>query len=263
MLKILSVTLLPFYMKYFLLIPFTVLLFSCEKDKAPEPVSKSIPAEKPKVEMVEETVDNQEEIGKLSFLALGDSYTIGEGVSPKNRWPDLLVEQLKASGTEIEKFETVARSGWTTADLKLAIGTRTFDTKYDLVSLLIGVNNQYQGKSIELYQVEFKELLNIAIKLAGGAKENVFVLSIPDYSVTPFADGRNKSKIAEEIRMFNAANKEICDQLEVCYFDITPISQQANNNPDLLTGDNLHPSGKMYAQWVELILPKVLLMVKE
>lgn len=250
-------------MKYFLLIPFTVLLFNCEKDQTPEPISKTLPVEKTKVEKVEEIAENQEEDGRLSFLALGDSYTIGEGVSQKNRWPDLLVEQLKTSGTEIEKFEIVARSGWTTADLKLAIETRTFDRKYDLVSLLIGVNNQYQGKSLALYQAEFKELLKTAIKLAGGAKENVFVLSIPDYSVTPFADGSNKSKIAEEIRMFNAANKGICDQLEVQYFNITPISQKANNNPDLLTGDNLHPSGKMYAQWVELILPKVILIVKK
>ena len=235
-------------MRFILLFTFSFLFANCEKETINENNSPPIP---------------QEELMEIRYLALGDSYTIGEGVPENQRWPVLLSQQLLDSGIQVEKVEIVAATGWTTRNLINAIEGKNLDKSYDLVSLLIGVNNQYQGKSIEEYRKEFAELLNTAIELAGGKEENVFVLSIPDYSVTPFARGRDISKIAEEIEAFNSVNKEIAEQKRVKYFNITPLSQNAKNDPALLAEDQLHPSGKMYGQWVEFILPEIVSIVKE
>jgi lysophospholipase L1-like esterase len=181
------------------------------------------------------------------FLALGDSYTIGESVAEAERWPNQLVAKLKLTAPRI-----IATTGWRTDNLKDAIEAANLKPEYDLVSLLIGVNNQYQGKSIEIYEREFEELLQTSIKLAKGKKKNVFVVSIPDYGYTPFGKAKQE-KISEELDQYNAINKRIAAKYGVKYFNITEISRKGLEDVELVAGDGLHPSGKMYAQWVEVI----------
>lgn len=190
---------------------------------------------------------------KIKYLALGDSYTIGQSVEINERFPVQLIDSLRVRGYKCENAEIIARTGWRTDDLMTAINAQNLTDTFDLVSLLIGVNNQYQGKPINVYQTEFRELLERAITFAGGDKNKVFVLSIPDYSVTPFGSS-NAQQISTEIDAFNAVNLAITDSLEVQYFDITPISRMAANDPALLANDQLHPSGKMYRLWVSLML---------
>ncbi len=197
-------------------------------------------------------VNQQNKMQKgLKYLALGDSYTIGEAVSEKERYPHILVEKLKADQLDIEQVKIIATTGWTTTNLKEAIEKENPSADQDLVSLLIGVNNQYQGKEIGLYEKEFEELLKTAIRLAQNNPKRVFVVSIPDYGVTPFAAQRNPTQIAQEIEIYNAMADGICEKYGVAYFDITPISKHAKDDLTLLTSDELHPSGKMYALWVE------------
>jgi lysophospholipase L1-like esterase len=187
------------------------------------------------------------------FLALGDSYTIGESVSEELRWPVQLVNALNQNGNDFQSPTIIATTGWRTDDLKRAIMTANPTKNYDLVSLLIGVNNQYQGKSSNDYVAEFEELLNMAIAFAGGDKSKVFVVSIPDYGFTPFGKEKQK-KISEELDEFNRINKMISDKYQVSYFNITPISRKGFDDPELVAADNLHPSAKQYSQWVEVIL---------
>lgn len=192
-----------------------------------------------------------------SFLALGDSYTIGQSVEESERWPVQLADQLSERGVEVSAPKIIATTGWRTDQLKDAIAADTeLKNQYDLVSLLIGVNNQFQGKTVESFAPEFEELLQTAIRLAG-TKDRVIVLSIPDYGVTPFGISRGEERIARELDEYNRVSKEICDRYEVSYFDITPISREAKTDPELIASDNLHPSGKMYGQWVDLILEDV------
>ena len=181
------------------------------------------------------------------FLALGDSYTIGESVTESERWPTQLAAKLEFSEPRI-----IATTGWRTDQLKEAIEAATLKPEYDLVSLLIGVNNQYQGKPILVYEREFEELLQTAIKLARGKKEKVFVVSIPDYGYTPFGKPKQE-KISEALDQYNAINKRIAEKFGVTYFNITGISRKGFDDPDLVATDGLHPSGKMYTQWVQLI----------
>ncbi|MBS1507286.1 MAG: SGNH/GDSL hydrolase family protein [Bacteroidetes bacterium] len=188
----------------------------------------------------------------MKYLALGDSYTIGESVAESERWPNQLAALL-ASKQKVEiKTSIIATTGWRTDNLANAVTIAKLKNEYDLVSLLIGVNNQYQGKSIEQYEIEFEQLLKTAIALAGGAKEKVFVVSIPDYGFTPFGE-KNKDKISAGIDQFNNANKKISDSLAVKYISITDISRQGLIDPSLVAADGLHPSGKMYALWVTRI----------
>lgn len=185
--------------------------------------------------------------GQAKFLALGDSYTIGESVDPNQRWPNQLAAKLKLPAPEI-----IATTGWRTDQLMKAIADADLIPEYALVSLLIGVNNQYQGKPIEIYEREFEELLQSAINLAKGKKKNVFVVSIPDYGYTPFGEAKQE-KISAELDQYNAINKRITTRYGIRYFDITPISRKGLEDTTLVATDGLHPSGKMYAQWVELI----------
>ena len=188
----------------------------------------------------------------VRFLALGDSYTIGESVAEVQRWPMQLAEALRMKGFDCKTPEIIAVTGWRTDQLKKAITERHLDDNYDLVSLLIGVNNQYQGQSIAEYNTEFAELLDLAIKHAGKKKSNVIVLSIPDYGYTPF--GKEKQQqISKEIDAFNDVNKRMAEKYGVTYINITDISRQAMKDPELVAADGLHPSGKMYALWVSEI----------
>lgn len=181
------------------------------------------------------------------FLALGDSYTIGESVAEAERWPNQLAAKL-----EIAQPHIIATTGWRTDNLKDAIEAANLKPEYDLVSLLIGVNNQYQGKPMAVFEREFEELLQTSIKLAQGKKKNVFVVSIPDYGYTPFGKAKQE-KISAELDQYNASSKRIAARYGVKYFYITEISRNGLNDPELVASDGLHPSGKMYAQWVEMI----------
>ena len=198
----------------------------------------------------------------FTYLALGDSYTIGERVGEQERFPVQLVDSLKTQGVNVATSRIIARTGWTTDELKQAIEASDLTTKstFDMVTLLIGVNNQYRGRSIEAYKPEFKELLNRAIQFAGGKKEHVFVVSIPDYAYTPF--GKGNASISAGIDAYNAANEAISREIGVAYINITPISREGLNDPTLVASDGLHPSGKQYSRWVNLIVPAVLKSLK-
>jgi lysophospholipase L1-like esterase len=188
--------------------------------------------------------------GPFSYLALGDSYTIGESVEVTSSFPYQLKTNMAAKGYNITTPKIIAVTGWTTGDLKNAIAQANLTQKYDVVTLLIGVNNQYRGYNQTDYRTEFVQLLNTAIGFANGYKLKVFVLSIPDYSVTPFASTSDRAKIATEIDQFNTINKDESTKAGVNYLDITGISRQAGFDPSLIAFDGLHPSAKMYGLWV-------------
>jgi lysophospholipase L1-like esterase len=189
---------------------------------------------------------------KIKFLALGDSYTIGESVAEDQRWPVQLAGTLRQKGLNVEQPMIIATTGWRTDDLKRAIEAAKPPKDFGLVSLLIGVNNQYQGKTSAAYAPEFEELLKTAISFAGGDKSKVFVVSIPDYGFTPF--GKEKQvQITRAIDDFNAVNKTITEKYDIKYFNITDISRKGFEDPELVASDGLHPSGKQYSQWVEVI----------
>jgi lysophospholipase L1-like esterase len=192
------------------------------------------------------------------YLALGDSYTIGESVSEQERFSFQAVQLLKDKNIDINVPDIVAKTGWTTADLLDALNSDPPQKTYSFVTLLIGVNNQYQGRFLEEYKIQFTELLDKAVSYAGNNKDHVYVLSIPDYSVTPFANGYDTSAIANEIDAFNAANKSISVNAGVHYVDITPISRHAKNDLSLIARDGLHPSGLQYKKWSELLAEMML-----
>lgn len=198
----------------------------------------------------------------LRYLALGDSYTIGESVDESERWPMQLAEKLKQQGYSTE-ITIIARTGWTTDELWDGIQARDLTPPYDLVSLLIGVNNQYRGRDIEEYREQFVFLLTKAIEYAGGDADKVIVLSIPDWGVTPFAGSHESRKIAEAINQFNEVNRIETDKAGAHYIYITAISREAINDRSLIAGDGLHPSGKMYAEWARLALPVVLQILQD
>lgn len=189
----------------------------------------------------------------LKMLALGDSYTIGESVPENERWPEQLAARLREKGLTVDKPVIIAKTGWRTDQLKDAVSASGQPDDFNLVSLLIGVNNQYQKRTVEAYAPEFEELLKIAIAKAGGRKSNVFVVSIPDYGFTPFGENR-RDRISTELDQFNARNKEIATQMGVLWIDITDISRRGLTEPELVASDKLHPSGRMYAEWVGRML---------
>jgi lysophospholipase L1-like esterase len=192
-----------------------------------------------------------------SYLALGDSYTIGESVDTSMRWPVQLTDELRAEGYSIQDPKIVARTGWTTDELKDAMDTSTFNPPYDMVSLLIGVNNQYRGRDTSNFKKELSLLMERAIELAGGHPENVIIVSIPDWGVTPFAlkQDRDPDQISSEIDDFNSIKKNLSQQKGLNYIYITDISREVPDKPGYLADDELHPSGEMYRDWVRQILP--------
>lgn len=192
----------------------------------------------------------------VRFLALGDSYTIGESVAEHQRWPVQLAEALRAKGYYCAAPEIIAVTGWRTDQLRTAIVDKNLEKDFDLVFLLIGVNNQYQGRSIEEYEKEFSGLLALAIKHARQRPSHVMVLSIPDYGYTPFGKGKQK-EISRQIDAFNYVNKRIAQEKGAAYVDITPISRNGFSDPALVAEDGLHPSGKMYGMWVTEILKEL------
>ena len=193
----------------------------------------------------------------LTYLALGDSYTIGESVPEAGRWPMQLAAALRDRSVAIADPRIIATTGWTTDELSAAIDAAEPLGTFDLVSLLIGVNNQYRGRSVDAYRDEFDALLARATGFANGRADRVLVLSIPDWGVTPFAiqSGRDRIRIADELDACNAAARDACAARGIAFVDITPASRALGGAPEMLADDGLHPSAAMYVEWMRLALP--------
>jgi lysophospholipase L1-like esterase len=189
----------------------------------------------------------------ITYLALGDSYTIGENLPLKDNFPNQTVQILSAAGFSLKPPHIIAKTGWTSGELRSAIANNKLDDRYDIVSLLVGVNNQYRGKDISVYTKEFEELLQLSIELAGKNPARVFVLSIPDWGVTPFAGGRDRKRISSEIDSFNLINKNLSLKWNVNYIDITPGTREAASNSSLVAADGLHPSAIEYNRWGKML----------
>ena len=209
-------------------------LFSCEEKEAPQPTIT------------------------VKYLALGDSYTIGQGVEENERWPNQLSAQLESNGIEVQKTQIIAQTGWKTSDLLNGIADSTLND-YDLISLLIGVNNQFWSQPLDVFQTEFDSLVNIAIEAVG--KERIFIVSIPDYGVTPFGSS-NSENIANDIDMYNGYISERCAEEGFPFINVTEISRQLGDSDGALATDNLHPSGYQYSLWVNEMLPSVLDLIR-
>ncbi|MBL7852772.1 MAG: SGNH/GDSL hydrolase family protein [Cyclobacteriaceae bacterium] len=204
------------------------------------------------------TVSGMQAQTPLRYLALGDSYTIGEAVAEAERWPVQLVKRWRDAGRAVADPRIIATTGWRTDNLKAAMTAANLANDWDIVSLLIGVNNQYQGKPADQYAIEFEGLLNDAIRLAGGRKDRVFVVSIPDYGYTPFGQPKQEA-ITRALNEFNAINERITRAHGVTYVPITDISREGLDKPELVATDKLHPSGAMYTRWTDRIFAQFVL----
>jgi len=193
-----------------------------------------------------------------TYLALGDSYTIGEQVKINESFPYQTVYNLRKSGIAIAAPEIVATSGFTTGELNAAIENATLLKQYDFVSLLIGVNNQYRGKSIDDFAKDFELLIKQAIQFAGGKNEAVFALSIPDWGVTPYAAGKSAQKNSAEIDSYNQVCEFVALKYHAVFIEITADQRKNSNLPEYLAPDQLHPSGKEYSNWAALLSKKIL-----
>lgn len=196
-------------------------------------------------------------VRNLSYLALGDSYTIGESVEPEMRWPVQLVDSLRDREVNVDYPVIIAKTGWTTQDLLGGMDQKLDNEKFDLVSVLIGVNNQYQGKSIAAYEADLHEIFQQAIGHSKSGKDGVFVVSIPDYGATPYGEERAE-EIAEEIAEFNSVFENVAREYQLEFYNITPISKRGAEEQNLVASDGLHPSGEMYSLWVEEFIAEVL-----
>jgi hypothetical protein len=190
-----------------------------------------------------------------SYLALGDSYTIGEAAPIFESFPYQAVQLLRKSGLHFHAPEIVAKTGWTTFELADHLINHELNDHYDFVTLLIGVNNQYRGLPLEDFKSDFEFLLKKAIHFTSPKK--VFVISIPDWGTTPFAEGRDRKKIAKEIDAFNAAKKQIAERHNVSFIDITNAQRQDGDNHEFIASDKLHPSGKEYTKWAIQVADKI------
>lgn len=200
----------------------------------------------------------------FKLIALGDSYTIGQSVCESCRFPAQLKDSLQARYTVLDTFnlEIIAQTGWTTTNLKNAISSANPETDFDLVTLLIGVNNQYQNKPFELYETEFVELVSTAISLVGGDASKLIVVSIPDYAYTPFGQSSNALNISSQLELYNTYAQTYCANNNLKYVYITDITQEGIDNPALVATDNLHPSTLAYTKFVERILPLALTILE-
>jgi len=206
---------------------------------------------------------NTQHMAQQTYLALGDSYTIGEGLDIEDSWPYQLQNLLNKKGFSIEQPKIIAKTGWRTDELIEAIQEQTKDDKqYDIVSLLIGVNNQYQNKPLSQYKKEFQVLLDIAISKCKHKNQGVFVVSIPDYGVTPFAKEKDKTQAIKDLKQYNAFAKTQCQKHDVAFYDITHLSARLSASDDMLISDRLHPNAKQYLAWINVFLPQLVQQLK-
>ena len=227
---------------FYILVLYSFALLSC-KDDNPAP------------QIMEPVLPNPVASPKFSYLALGDSYTIGESVPEEDRWGVHLAGLLRAGGVAVSNPTTIARTGWTTSELSQAIATSQITQTFDLVSLLIGVNNQYRGQSLASYRMELAELLKTSIRFARNEPGRVILLSIPDWGQTPFAQGQDAQRITQEINNFNAVAQEEAKKAGVTFVDINPLSKKAAMDRSYVASDGLHYSGKMHLEWAQMALP--------
>jgi lysophospholipase L1-like esterase len=193
-------------------------------------------------------------------MALGDSYTVGQSVADADRWTDQLTDSLLSHGLNLET-SILARTGWTSAELLIAMDSYSYDREYDFVSLLIGVNNQFRGNQISEFEMDLNELIDRAIALANHDPEHVLVLSIPDWGQTPFGAAYNVSEIAQEIDQYNQLIEQMSASKGVTFIEITAISRLAATQPNLIAADGLHPSADMYALWAAEIEPHIIQLI--
>jgi len=199
---------------------------------------------------------------KVHMLALGDSYTIGESVESNDRWPHQLVAELRLAGVTADDPDYIATTGWSTRDLLAGIEQKLDrNRKYNLVSILIGVNNQYQGIHISTYEPDLRRITELALAIVNGDSSKVFMVSIPDYAYTPF--GKANDTISKEIDEYNAIGKCISQEYHIVWVDITPISRSGLSDTTLVAGDGLHPSAAQYCKWIREIKPLLNLPEKE
>jgi len=191
----------------------------------------------------------------VRFLALGDSYTIGEGVREHERWPVHLATMLRANGIDVGEPELIARTAWTSDELADAMADEKPKGPYDLVTLLVGVNDQYRSRPVSSFVPEFETLLKRAVSLAKRRAGRVIAISIPDWGATPFAEGRDRELIAKEIGAYNAQAQALAAKAGVHWVDVTGITRAMLEEPELVAPDGLHPSGEMYRRWAEHLLP--------
>ena len=194
----------------------------------------------------------------MRFIALGDSYTIGESVTELERWPNQLARLLRERGVPAEDPFILARTAWTTDELADAIAAELIRERFDLVSLLVGVNDQYRSRALSSFTTEFKPLLSRAKAFAGRRPSRVIVLSIPDWGATPFAEGRDRALISRETAAYNDSARELVSAAGMRWVDVTESTRRMQDTPSLVAPDGLHPSGAMYRQWAELVLPHAL-----
>lgn len=193
----------------------------------------------------------------ISYLALGDSYTIGESVEPASRWPVALAQRLRADGVALQDPRIIATTGWTTDELSAAMDAAEPLGQWDFVSLLVGVNDQYRGRPVDAFRPAFATLLDRAIALARGRPDRVMVLTIPDWGVTPFGrdSGRDRDAISTRLDQYNTAVRELCAERGVALVDIAPVSRARGGEAEMVAADGLHPSAALYGHWTALALP--------
>jgi lysophospholipase L1-like esterase len=200
----------------------------------------------------------------ISYLALGDSYTIGEAVDSTHRWPVQLADSLRRiHHLRVDEPQIVATTGWTTNELQHGIEQADLKDKYELISLLIGVNNQYRGYAFEQFEKEYEVLIKWAIQHSLHGASGIFAVSIPNYGVTPFGQARGEDTIRAELLAYDAKAKEICQRFGIPFFDITPISELTKDNPTFIADDQLHPSGLQYTEWVRSFASQVAELISD
>lgn len=251
------------HFKQIVIVILSIFLLSCSAEQSDSGNTSVPPTTTPPATEVPTTPISK----SINYLALGDSYTIGQSVCETCRYPEQLKTSLKSIYPETAfSLKVIATTGWTTTDLISGINTQNPDSNYDLVTLLIGVNNQYQHLNFSVYEKEFPQLLNKAIALAKGDNKNVIVLSIPDYAYTPFTKNytdENRMKISNELNHYNSFAESYCITKNVAFISITDITRQGLNNPSLVASDGLHPSETAYKMFVERMLPKVKMVLQD
>lgn len=239
----------------------SVFLLSCSSDEQPStPITLTPPVVAPP------TTPNLPIGNSINYLALGDSYTIGQSVCATCRFPEQLKARLSTMYSSTISLKIIATTGWTTTNLLSAIESQKPESNHDLVTLLIGVNNQFQHKNFSNYEKEFPELVNKAITLAKGDRKNVVVISIPDYAYTPYGQaisGTESSTISTEINQYNAYAENYCNNNQIAFVSITEITREGLNNPSLVASDGLHPSESAYKMFVDKMMPKIKIALQD